>query len=456
MLVLVLACISAAAIAYVCAEVVPLNPICPLYDDVVSMSHDISSQKVQVILRPQRLCSDPSLILRLSGPALYKLDYQGMVNTTQMYSYPPLIDPGQYFLEAVAIYCSAYFPDDPHTQCIENHHYGRNILTLPYNFTVQHPAVSGPPRPRWKRATGIPKPLATRHQRFPSEPHPGLKCDKLYGPLQCASEEAELVPYLEYNWTDAQPWLPTANVVLEKHSSYGRTHNKGRIIVCFVGDSHSYYLHVAVMELVASLKLPWLEATIIRSVFPVLFNVSSLDETHCSVAIFSFAIWPLMYSPFPHTAEEHRRQITAMIDDVQRNYRGPSRMFFRSENINGLGRYAGWCPASYDRRSPPAFDALNAVTREVCEARNVTFIDLDQIIYPMWDSALDYCHPPSKVFVAEAEHVLRRVFHHIIGQDWQVPLLSTILPEPPAKILLGATLAMVHERLCQDRECRPL
>lgn len=445
----------AAAATYFCTEVIPLNPICPLSDDVVSITHDIVNRRVEVKLREDRLCWSPSLILRLSGPALYKLDYQGLSALVQTFTYPPLIDSGEYFLEAVVIYCNTYLPNSPTTQCVENHHHGRNILTLPYSFTV---AVTGTPRPRWKRAAGVSVPLATRHQRFPSEPHPGLKCDERYAVHFCRGEEAELVPYLAYDWTDPPSWLKAA---MDVHESFTMTPNgKTRedvINVCFVGDSHSGNLFYGMVDALNPLNLTWLRPSTIDTPFPVQFNVSMLDEKHCSVAIFSFAIWPLSNSPFPHTAEVHFQQMTTLIEDVQKNYHGPARMFFRSENINGLGAWTGQCPANHDRRSPPAFDAVNAVTRQVCKTHNVPFIDLDPIIYPMWDAALDFCHPPRKVFVAEAEYILHVVFNHIVSQRWQIPMYSKSLPNPPMdKHTIESMLASVHNLLCRNRECRPL
>jgi hypothetical protein len=61
-----------------CAELIPLNPVCPLSDYIISMNHYTSAQRVDIELTKDRLCSNPSIVLRLSGPSLYKLDYGGL------------------------------------------------------------------------------------------------------------------------------------------------------------------------------------------------------------------------------------------------------------------------------------------------------------------------------------------------------------------------------------------
>lgn len=94
-------------LVFVFSEKIPLNSRCPLINEIDSMDHNIA-RTVTVKLHLKRRCNDPSLILRLSGTALYKLHYHGLVNNTQIYHYPVLIDPGVYFLEAVIIFCSSF------------------------------------------------------------------------------------------------------------------------------------------------------------------------------------------------------------------------------------------------------------------------------------------------------------------------------------------------------------
>jgi hypothetical protein len=75
------------------------------------------------------------------------------------------------------------------------------------------------------------------------------------------------------------------------------------------------------------------------------------------------------------------------------------------------------CPHE-DFRTVPAFDALNAVVRDLCANHSVPFIDLHRVIGPMWDAALDYSHPLHHVLRAEVDVILHAVFSHVIRRNW--------------------------------------
>jgi hypothetical protein len=96
-------------------------------------------------------------------------------------------------------------------------------------------------------------------------------------------------------------------------------------------------------------------------------------------------------------------------------WRKPSgpRLYFRSENHNGLLANAVQCDG-VDLRSPPRFDMINRVKEEVCRNHQLEFIDMDHIIYPMWDGAFDFCHPSPHVGTAEVDLILHRVFADVL------------------------------------------
>lgn len=435
-------------------DVIPINPQCQLSSDIVTIKHDTASRLLDIVYHPERRCSNPSLILRLSGPSLYKLDYVEMVTDTQRYQYPPMLDPGTYFLEAVVIFCQEYDADRLETQCLESFHFEHNLITLPYNFTVDG-GVASTPRARWTRHRGSPVLLPTRHQRFPSEPHPGLSCAERYANRYCASELAELVHHLSYKWTGGPDWLPAAEIVKTKHTTPANTSDQSEqaIYVCFVGDSHARLMTQYLEHMLRIRKVSWVKTRTIQAPFPIMVNMSAIDSAPCSVAVLSFAIWPLARSPFPHTAKVHREQIGQLLD-LLLEHNGPTRYFFRSENVNGLGEFSDNCPEGRDRRSPPAFDALNRATREVCAQRQVPFIDLDPIIYPIWDSGLDYCHPPGTVFIAELTHILHSVFSHVASREWALTTYPSTLWQPPFVEKLGPEItAIAWKLLCKDRPC---
>jgi hypothetical protein len=433
-------------------DVVPLNSLCPLADDIYELRHNIKDRRVDIVYHHERRCSKPSLILRLSGPSLYKLDYIGWFNSTQVYQYPPLLDPGKYFLETVVVFCSEYQPERQETQCQENFHLGRNVVNLPYNFSVSVEVVVKR-RARWTLGSGEPALLPTRHQRLPSEPHPGLSCAERYHEQYCVGEEAELMQHQAYNWTDGADWMPLAEAVRTRLTKQANSSNESEhsLYVCFVGDSHSVKMTTSLGIITEVMNVSWITGKTLHEPFAVLVDPSSIDQAPCSVAVLSFAIWPLVHSPYPHTPKVHKEQIERLLGLVTA-YGGPTKIFFRSENINGLGVFADQCPAGRDRRSPPAFDAVNNATREVCAQWRVPFIDLDPIIYPMWDSALDFCHPMRSVFNAEAEFILYSVFRHVIKHKLVLTTYPTALGHGPHPTKTGpAVVTQMVKLLCSTR-----
>jgi hypothetical protein len=87
-----------------------------------------------------------------------------------------------------------------------------------------------------------------------------------------------------------------------------------------------------------------------------LFPPLMLEKHHCSVAVLLFAIWPLSGSSVPYIAHMHRQKMQELLSGLT-SHGGTARLFTRSENINVLGLFVGYCP-SMDRRSPAAFDAF--------------------------------------------------------------------------------------------------
>jgi hypothetical protein len=246
----------------------------------------------------------------------------------------------------------------------------------------------------------------------------------------CRSTDDDIKPYLAYDWVDGPTWLTLAQQVFGDQTVTTRSSSTANVAVaasekmminiCFIGDSHSRGLYASSFAIFRDLgTVPWLAATYVFALFPPLFDAAMLDEHHCSVAVFSFAIWPLSSSPVPYTSHLHKAQMQDLLERV-RSHGSPTQIYTRSENINGLGFFASYCPST-ERRTPLAFDALNTATREVSEAGGVPFIDLDHINYPMWDSGLDFCHPPVKVFEAERDYILHELFTHALSKRTVVP-----------------------------------
>jgi hypothetical protein len=429
----VLALIVATVFAQCTGTLVPANSNCSLAADIDTIEHDEEERTIKIHYHGTRKCTEPSLVLRLSGTALYILNYYGLVDDTQTYHYPFLVDGGKYFLEAVVLFCS---PNrlDAVVPCAVDSHYDHNIVTAPYAFVAPGANTFTGVRhhPRWVLKAEMrnhPKLLATRHMLLATEAqHLGKQCSVING--YCSPPKDDTAAYEEYKWTDGPTtWVSDAKEVFtvlgttgmagSANSTTAAASEKDSIPqvlnVCFVGDSHARMLYIlAYMNYQARLNLEWLMTSYILSYFPPVFDPAVLTERRCSVAVMAFAIWPLTtYSAttLPYTAQRHLSQMEAMLQRIKQ-HGGTTQVFMRSENINGLGAWVDQCPPA-DRRSPPAFDALNRATRQASEAHGIPFINLDHIIYPMWDGAPDYCHPSWAVIDAEVHHIMHKVFAHI-------------------------------------------
>jgi hypothetical protein len=98
---------------------------------------------------------------------------------------------------------------------------------------------------------------------------------------------------------------------------------------------------------------------------------------------------------------------------------GVTKTFFRTENYNGLAAKIAGCPTA-DYRSPPAFDAMNAAVHRLCGERSLPYIDLEDVIGPMWDAALDFSHPNPPVLRAEVDFIMHAVFRHLTAHKESV------------------------------------
>ena len=126
--------------------------------------------------------------------------------------------------------------------------------------------------------------------------------------------------------------------------------------------------------------------------------------------MFGYGQWPLSYyqknapysadQMYKETAGLMKRLLAARVD----------RVYFHSCNYNSLGAIVTSCPPM-DFRSPPAVDMVNRALRDAAKKHHIPYIDLSDIVGPLWDSAVDYCHYYGKVFNAEAEFLLYSIFN---------------------------------------------
>lgn len=149
----------------------------------------------------------------------------------------------------------------------------------------------------------------------------------------------------------------------------------------------------------------------IQSHVPPQFNMSALSYYQCSVAVITYGQWlASMQTGVPYTRTRYKKEMNAlMLSLSSAKFNGPTKIFFRSENYNGLGYYYTRCPP-IDYRTVPVIDMMNSVQRELTLLHNLSFIDMNHIMGSMWDSAADYRHPTGKVFDAEIEWIVYSVF----------------------------------------------
>jgi len=52
---------------------------------------------------------------------------------------------------------------------------------------------------------------------------------------------------------------------------------------------------------------------------------------------------------------------------------------------------------------------LNRILSEAANDFGIGFLNLSQIVAPLWDAALDYCHSLDKVYMAQVEWILYKI-----------------------------------------------
>jgi hypothetical protein len=155
-------------------------------------------------------------------------------------------------------------------------------------------------------------------------------------------------------------------------------------------------------------------------VFPTAFTTAVFRRNKCSVAVVTFGQWSLSkFAPTPFKLGLFSEQMQSVMSKIAAYQAedGRTKIFFRSENYNGLSARMTKCPHE-DYRTVPAFNAVNERVRQLCHAHDIPFIDLHHVIGPMWDAALDYSHPLHHVLRAEVDVILHAVFSHVIDRNW--------------------------------------
>jgi len=91
---------------------------------------------------------------------------------------------------------------------------------------------------------------------------------------------------------------------------------------------------------------------------------------------------------------------------------GLENLSLQSIHYNALGDIKTTCPPQ-DWRSPPLIDVYNRILLDLATSKNLSYIDTNFIVGPLWDIFKDFGHYRlNAVARSEALYVLGRLFVH--------------------------------------------
>ncbi len=408
-----------------------------------------------------RLCKDPFLVGRLSGPFLSYhvrwekvfLNYGGCVGEDRdercreeekiivvdkmvwRYNVP---EPGRYFVEILGLLCNDVgFNSSITNVCLVDSKY----LRVTHEFATVDVIKASPLKIgggywRWslhKNSDHVNsstvgtdhvdpsmKPLLTRYQPVGCRDVESNFC------LDAVSTD-RFGPYEFYFVDTGNESNNTLHSLISSHDkairiksnlllSSGVSNGLSKPIkLCFVGASHSREMAKTFGNLFRS----WGATNIITSSlvfvrYPELidndFIKKEIIDSGCTKSIVAVGQWPLGTSNPPVSFPEFLNKYLTLMNSLR--YMNTSGVYMRSIHLNPLGDVKLTCPPT-DWRNPPAIGIYNDIILNLTkfEVTNIPFVDTDVIIGPMWDSAPDFCHYPSsgKVAVAEALYILDNI-----------------------------------------------
>ena len=213
--------------------------------------------------------------------------------------------------------------------------------------------------------------------------------------------------------------------------------------VCFLGASHSVYHIKNCLELVdaaagySNVTQPT-EKIMICSHLPFEFpndvNPTSIDRilkrnylyrsnkhicTHIVIGLFQWSFSfkvrdPVTRERRPPLLSKWKQEITNVIQTIQNSEflaanDATPKLFLRSAHSNPLKRDTSSCP-QIDWRTPINAELCSKVLQEISdENENVTFLDTDFIIGPVWDVSPDFNHYLGLESMEETKYILREV-----------------------------------------------
>mmetsp|Transcript_17409 Transcript_17409/g.42659 ORF Transcript_17409/g.42659 Transcript_17409/m.42659 type:complete len:472 (+) Transcript_17409:394-1809(+) len=404
---------------------IPRNENSTISTDINRVWHDPQSRSVCVHLKEDARCPHPALLGRLSGPALAILDWKEMeakdttAGTVLCGDYSKKwLDAGEYFVEIIVLYCeefgvgamermsneTAWLGAESATRCVED--IRNNRITSKSENTIE---ISSPMEGsgnyrigRWVRRKGVPlRPLFTRFQPKECINPPNRQAQKLCHTVtnrdrprggfwrEYKSMDIYGLPEYEFQWglnltesgliTRLQQRLKDTSTYLPK--------------ICAVGDSHSRYM---TRWSLSALNLTGMFQNV-GSNWPDPNNIESkLEGMHCERLFVQVGQWPASFQTrgHPFSFGKYHDQVKQHVQNILKTL---------ENNPNGMvylptldqGPLMGRIDNCSDWRTPTMMDGYSFVNQMIEKELNTTrvkYVDINFIIYPLWDGHVDWQH----------------------------------------------------------------
>eukprot|EP00526_Cylindrotheca_closterium_P009839 CAMPEP_0113638190 /NCGR_PEP_ID=MMETSP0017_2-20120614/19997_1 /TAXON_ID=2856 /ORGANISM="Cylindrotheca closterium" /LENGTH=417 /DNA_ID=CAMNT_0000549267 /DNA_START=502 /DNA_END=1751 /DNA_ORIENTATION=+ /assembly_acc=CAM_ASM_000147 len=405
---------------------IPRNENSTIATDIIRIWHDPHGRSVCVHLKEHARCPHPSLLGRLSGPALAILDWKEMETTSTTGTVlcgnygNKWLDAGEYFVEIIILYCedfgvgalgrmnkTEWLEAGFATRCVEDAM--NNRITSKDESTIEISSPTGGSGNyrigRWVRRKGLPlQPLFTRSQPkecFGNNPNRSTENKKIckalvnrdnprkgvWGDLQ--GEDIRGLPEYEFQWGLN---LTESGLInrLQQRLNDKSTHLPK---ICAVGDSHSQFMTDFTLPLLNLTGM--FEWTKYRWPNPKAI-AHTLKGKNCDKVFVQIGQWPAAIksgsNPFSFGKyhEEMRQHVQNTLTTLENNTIGM--VYLPTLDQCPLMGIINTCQ---DWRTPTTMDSytfVNQLMIQELDTARVKHVDTNFIIYPHWDGHTDWQH----------------------------------------------------------------
>jgi len=345
--------------------------------EVLSISHDPLEATITIKFMTDRRCLKPVLKGRLAGPFLSIITFDDWKSSDELLGRYNVPSKGHYFIEIISLLCNDVQLDgELKGICLENpiHHritseHSFIIITKvqeKYDEIVGVGSWSYTPR---NNQTQVP--LYTRYQP------PNCRGINLSKPrCTIATNLTRFEPY-SFSWNEK-----TRKVLSSLRAVDGRGTK-----MCFIGWSHTRVL-------IENLKMKhlgihsWQKAHFVSDVNEKF--ISNLFAQNCTKIILGLGQWDLDRRVAFSTYMTGMTRIVLQLKEMNSKQGNEAELFVWNMHYNPIGDNVQ-CPSG-DRRLPPFVDSYNSINQQLCYKYNVTYINTQTVMGPVWDRASDWNH----------------------------------------------------------------